>query len=52
MLSELKTSRKLVGMKQIRRALQELHLPEADWFMERLLPAFECNLDELERIEA
>ena len=24
MLSELKTSRKLVGMKQIRRALQEL----------------------------
>ena len=37
---------------QTRRALQELHLPEADWFMERLLPAFECNLDELERIEA
>ena len=31
-----------------RRALEEMHLAEADWFMEHCLPAFELNLDELE----
>lgn len=37
---------------QTRRSLREMRLPEADWFIERLLPAFECNLDELEGNEA
>ena len=31
-----------------RRALEEMHLSEADWFMEHCLPAFELNLDDLE----
>lgn len=30
-----------------RRSIEELHLPEADWFMARCLPAYELNLDEL-----
>ena len=32
---------------QTRRAIEEMHLPEADWFMEHCLGAFEKNLDEL-----
>ena len=35
---------------QTRAALAGTGLPEVDWFMDRLLPAFECNLDELETI--
>lgn len=34
--------------KQTRKALEEMHLPELDWFMEHCLPAFSKNLDELE----
>lgn len=30
-----------------REALINMHLPEADWFMEHCLPGFEKNLDEL-----
>lgn len=33
---------------QTRKALEEMHLPELDWFMEHCLPAFSKNLDELE----
>ena len=32
---------------QTRRAIEEMHLPESDWFMEHCLGAFEKNLDEL-----
>jgi len=32
---------------QGRQTIVNLHLPEADWFMEHCLPAFEKNLDEL-----
>ena len=32
---------------QIRKALRELALPEADWFMEHCIGAYEKNLDEL-----
>ena len=32
---------------QARAALAAMALPEADWFMENCLPAFEKNLDEL-----
>ena len=34
-----------------RRSLEEMALPEADWFMARCLPAFELNLDELGMME-
>ena len=34
--------------KQTRRALEQMHLAEVDWFMEHCLPAFQLNLDELE----
>ena len=37
---------------QTRRTLEEMHLPEVDWFMERCLGAFEKNLDELGTMEA
>ena len=33
---------------QTKKALEEMHLPELDWFMEHCLPAFHRNLDELE----
>lgn len=32
---------------QTRKALEKMNLPELDWFMERCLPAFGKNLDEL-----
>ena len=34
--------------KQTRKALEAMHLPCLDWFMEHCLSAFELNLDELE----
>ena len=34
--------------KQTYEALEQMHLPELDWFMEHCLPAFKKNLDELE----
>lgn len=34
--------------KQTREALEAMHLPELDWFMEHCLPAFAKNLDQLE----
>ena len=37
----------LSAEEQTRRAIEEMHLPEADWFMEHCLGAFEKNLDEL-----
>ena len=37
---------------QTRRAIADMHLPEADWFMEHCLGAFEKNLDELGTMEA
>lgn len=33
---------------QTRNALQQLHLPELDWFMEHCLDSFRLDLDELE----
>ena len=36
---------------QTRKILEELHLPEVDYFLERFIPAFELNLDELGTIE-
>ena len=33
---------------QTRKALEAMHLPELDWFIEHCLPAFAKNLDELE----
>ena len=33
---------------QTRKALEEMHLPELDWFMEHCLSAFGRNLDEME----
>ena len=33
---------------QTRRALEEMHLPELDWFMAHCMPAFGKNLDQLE----
>ena len=36
---------------QTRRTLEQMHMPEVDYFLEKLLMAFECNLDELERID-
>lgn len=37
----------LSAEEQTRRLIEEMHLPEADWFMEHCLGAFEKNLDEL-----
>ena len=37
---------------QTRRAIADMQLPEADWFMEHCLGAFEKNLDELGTMEA
>ena len=34
--------------KQTRQSLEQMHLPEMDWFMEHCLPAFSKNLDQLE----
>lgn len=34
--------------KQTRLALEQMQLPEVDWFMEHCLPAFGKNLDQLE----
>ena len=34
--------------KQTRQALEQMHLPEVDWFMEHCLSAFGKNLDQLE----
>ena len=36
---------------QTRASLTAMALPEADWFMEHALPAFEKNLDELEAMK-
>ena len=33
---------------QTRRALDQMQLPEVDWFLANCLPAFQLNLDELE----
>ncbi len=33
---------------QTKKALEEMHLPELDWFMEHCLSAFGRNLDEME----
>lgn len=41
----------LSAEEQTRRAIEEMHLPEADWFMEHCLGAFEKNLDELGTME-
>ena len=32
---------------QTRRHIEDMHLPEADYFLEHFMPAFEKNLDEL-----
>lgn len=37
----------LSAERQTRAALKAMELPEADWFMEHCLPAFEKDLDEL-----
>ena len=34
---------------QTRKLLEESHMPEVDYFLEHFIPAFELNLDELER---
>ena len=34
--------------KQTWRALDQMQLPEVDWFLANCLPAFQLNLDELE----
>ena len=36
--------------RQTRAALEDMNRPELDWFMERCLPAFGRNLDELETL--
>lgn len=36
--------------RQTRRALEDMHRPELDWFMEHCLEAFARNLDELEML--
>ena len=33
---------------QTRRALEEMHLPELDWFLDHCLESFKLNLDQLE----
>ena len=37
--------------KQTRAAIEAMHLPEADYFLEHFIPAFELTLDELGTIE-
>ena len=37
------------AMAQQRQALEEMHCPEADYFMEHMLPCYTQNLDELTR---
>ena len=39
------------ALRQQRKALEEMHCPEADWFMAHCLPCFTQNLDELTRSE-
>ena len=41
----------LSAEEQTRSAIRAMALPEADWFMEHALPAFEKNLDELEAMK-
>ena len=41
----------LSAEEQTRASLAAMALPEADWFMEHALPAFEKNLDELEAMK-
>ena len=41
----------LSAEEQTRCSIKEMHLPEADWFMEHCLGAFEKNLDELGTME-
>ena len=41
----------LSAEEQTRRAILEMELPEAEWFMEHCLGAFEKNLDELGTME-
>ncbi len=36
--------------RQTRKALEDMHRPELDWFMDKCLPAFGRNLDELETL--
>ncbi len=36
--------------RQTRKAMEEMHLPELDWFMQNCLPAFSRNLDELDTL--
>ena len=36
--------------RQTRAALEDMHLPELDWFMEHCLDAFSKNLDELDTL--
>ena len=40
------------ALEQQRAALQAMHCPEADWFMEHCLPCYTQNLDELTRPNA
>lgn len=35
------------ALRQQQTALEQMHCPEADWFMEHLLPCYTLNLDEL-----
>ena len=37
------------ALAQQKKALEEMHCPEADWFMEHCLPCYTQNLDELTR---
>lgn len=39
------------ALSQQRAALEAMHCPEADWFMQHCLPCFTLNLDELTRSE-
>lgn len=47
-IEERKTGNRefLAAEKTLRRAVEELHLPEADAFLEEFLPSFERSLDE------
>ena len=37
------------ALRQQQKALEQMHCPEADWFMEHCLPCYTQNLDELTR---
>ena len=37
------------ALRQQKKALEEMHCPEADWFMAHCLPCYSQNLDELTR---